>query len=155
MLRREQLLQELEHDAYKSGRKLAEPAHCPECGAVYHEGRWAWGPRAPHSQAQRCPACHRIHDEFPGGYLSVRGPFLEAHRDEILARLRNCEAEAKAEHPLQRTMAIAAEGDGILVTTTDPHLARRMGDALHDAWKGDLDYHYNKEDNVLRVSWRR
>jgi hypothetical protein len=52
-------------------------------------------------------------------------------------------------------MAIAADGAGVLVTTTDAHLARRMGDALHDAYKGELEYHYNPEDNLLRVLWSR
>jgi len=155
MLRREQLLQEIEHDAYKSKRKLAEPAHCPDCGAVWRGGRWAWGPVAPHSQPERCPACHRVHDEFPAGYVGVHGPFLAAHRDEILSLARNCEADAKAEHPLQRIMAVAEDGEGVLVTTTDPHLARRIGEALHDAYRGELEYHYNREDNLLRVSWRR
>jgi hypothetical protein len=42
-----------------------------------------------------------------------------------------------------------------MVTTTDPHLARRIGEALHDAYKGTLDYQYNKEDNLLRVTWSR
>jgi len=155
MLRREQLLQELVHDSYKSKHKLAEPSHCPDCRAVFRDGRWAWGPVAPHSQAERCPACHRIHDELPAGFVTVEGPFLASHRDEIVSRVRNCEADAKASHPLQRIMAIAPEGDGLQVTTTDPHLARRIGDALHDAYKGSLEYHYNKEDNLLRVLWRR
>ena len=43
----------------------------------------------------------------------------------------------------------------LLVTTTDPHLARRIGEALHHAYKGELDYHYNKEEKLLRVVWRR
>jgi len=155
MLRREQLLQELEHDSYKSARKLAEPAHCPDCRAVYHEGRWRWGAVAPQSRPERCPACQRVHDELPAGYVTVQGEFSGAHREEIDRLIRNCETQAKAEHPLQRIMNVAPEGDGLLVTTTDPHLARRIGDALHDAWKGELDYHYNKEDNLLRVHWRR
>jgi hypothetical protein len=41
------------------------------------------------------------------------------------------------------------------VTTTDIHLARGIGDALHSAYKGELEYHYNKEENLLRVEWRR
>lgn len=43
----------------------------------------------------------------------------------------------------------------LVVTTTDPHLARRIGDALHHAYKGELEYRYNKQDKLLRVSWSR
>jgi hypothetical protein len=56
---------------------------------------------------------------------------------------------------MQRIMAIAAEGRGVRVSTTDTHLARRIGDALRDAYKGELEYRYNKEDNLLRVLWSR
>jgi hypothetical protein len=55
---------------------------------------------------------------------------------------------------MQRIMAIAASGTDA-VTTTDAHLARRIGDALHHAYKGELEYRYNKEDNLLRVAWCR
>jgi hypothetical protein len=39
------------------------------------------------------------------------------------------------------------------VTTTDIHLARGMGEALHRAYQGELEYHYNPEQNLLRVIW--
>jgi len=155
MLQREQLLQELVHDSYKSKRKLPEPAHCPDCGAVYHHGRWTWGAAQPGSHPEVCSACHRVRDRFPAGYVTLHGDFLKSHRDEIMRRVRSCEGAEKPEHPMQRIMAIEPDGEGLLVTTTDPHLARRIGEALHDAYKGELDFHYNKEDNLLRVSWRR
>jgi hypothetical protein len=52
-------------------------------------------------------------------------------------------------------MAIEARDDGVLVTTTDSHLARRIGGALRRAYQGELDYAYNKEDDSLRVEWKR
>jgi hypothetical protein len=52
-------------------------------------------------------------------------------------------------------MAVEADGEGTLVTTTDTHLARRIGAALHDAYKGELEYRYNKQENLLRVAWSR
>jgi len=42
-----------------------------------------------------------------------------------------------------------------LITTTDPHLARNIGEAVRSAYKGRLEYHYNKEENLLRVRWNR
>lgn len=152
---RDHLFQELVHDSYKAGRKLHEPTRCPDCGAVYQKGRWVWGIAPAAAHAARCPACHRIHDKFPAGFVTLKGSFLEEHRDEILQLLRNHEAKEKAEHPLQRIMAIVASADGVTVTTTDTHLARDLAQALHHAYKGALEFHYNKEDNLLRATWSR
>ena len=154
-LRREQLFKELVHDSYKSGHKLREPTRCPECGAVFHKGRWTWGVAPKDAHEEKCPACHRIHDKFPAGYVTLKGAFLREHRDQVLQLVRNHEAHEKAEHPLERIMGIADTGEGVVVTTTDTHLARDIAEALHHAYKGDLDYHYNKEDNLLRASGSR
>ena len=32
------------HDPYKTKGKPREPSVCRECKAVYHKGRWTWGP---------------------------------------------------------------------------------------------------------------
>jgi NMD protein affecting ribosome stability and mRNA decay len=155
MLRRDQLLQELVHDSYKSRRKLPEPSACPKCGAIYQAGRWTWGsvPKGAHHHV--CPACSRIQDEYPAGYVNLAGDFLREHRDEIVNLIRHCEAREKAEHPMERIMAIEDTAEGLLVTTTDSHLARDIAERLHDAYKGTLDFRYNREDNLLRASWRR
>jgi NMD protein affecting ribosome stability and mRNA decay len=155
MLKREQLFQELVHDSYKAKRKLPEPTRCPECGAVFHKGRWTWGAAPAGAHEQKCPACHRIHDKFPAGYVTLKGEFLREHRDQILNLLKNHEAKEKAEHPLERIMAIEDTPEGVLVTTTDAHLARDIAEAIFAAWKGDLEFHYNKEENLLRATWSR
>jgi len=155
MLKREQLLQELVHDSYKSNRKLPEPACCPECGAVFHKGRWTWGAAPAGAHEQTCPACHRIREKFPAGHVTLKGDFLREHRDQILHLVRNHEAKEKAEHPLERIMAIEDTADGVLVTTTDTHLARDIAEALYHAYKGELEFHYNKEENLLRATWSR
>ncbi len=155
MLQHEQLMQELVHDSYHSKRKLPEPARCPDCGAVYRRGRWGWGRAAADAHAARCPACRRIRDRFPAGYVALSGRFFEARRNEVLHRVRSCEGAERADHPLERIMAIEAQRGSTLVTTTDAHLARRIGLALHRAYKGELEFRYNKEDNLLRVSWSR
>jgi NMD protein affecting ribosome stability and mRNA decay len=102
-----------------------------------------------------CPACHRIQDELPAGYVSIGGAFFKQHREELLHLVRNEEARARAEHPLKRIMDIEDADDGILVTTTDIHLARGIGEALHHAYQGELEYHYNEQENLLRVVWGR
>jgi NMD protein affecting ribosome stability and mRNA decay len=155
LLRRDELRDELVHDAYKSKRKLPEPTRCPECGAVFSGGRWTWGFAPPEVHQEPCPACRRVRDHFPAGYVELHGEFLAGHRDEVLQLARNREAKEKAEHPLERIMDVEDVDGGVLITTTDTHLARDIGEALHSAYKGELEYHYNKEENLLRVHWAR
>lgn len=150
-----QLLQQVRHDSYKPRRKLPSPARCPDCGAVYRRGRWRWEAAPRVTAAARCPACLRIRDRLPAASVSLSGGFFTSHRDEILGRVRRCEQAEKQTHPMQRIMAIRESGAGMRITTTDAHLARRIGDALYHAYKGELEYRYNKEDNLLRVAWRR
>ena len=52
-------------------------------------------------------------------------------------------------------MRIEDQDDGIQITTTDIHLARGIGEALHHAYQGELEYHYNERENLLRVVWER
>lgn len=147
------LFQERVHDAYKAKGKLPEPSYCSQCGAVFQAGRWQWLPTPIGAHQESCPACHRIHDHYPAGFLSLKGEFFLSHRDEIMHLLHNHEKRERAEHPLKRIMSIEEKPDETLVNTTDIHLARGMGEALHHAYQGELEYHYNLEQNLLRVNW--
>lgn len=151
--RHDNLFQEHVHDAYKARGKLPEPSVCPQCGAVYHGGRWQWGKTPEGAQPSMCPACHRLHDHYPAGILTLDGKFFRAHRDEIMRLVHNHEAHERSEHPLKRIMAVEEKEGATVVTTTDIHLARGLGEALHRAYQGDLDFHYNPEQNLLRVNW--
>jgi NMD protein affecting ribosome stability and mRNA decay len=152
---RSKLFQEKVHDSYKASGKLAEPSVCGECGAVFHKGRWQWLPRPQEAHETLCPACHRIHDHFPAGYVELQGDFVSRNRAEVVNLVRHLEEKAKAEHPLQRIMDLTEEGEGLMVTTTDIHLAHGIGEALRHAYRGRLQSHYNPEENLLRVHWER
>ncbi len=143
------------HDPYRSRRKLCEPTVCPDCGAVYHKGRWAWAEVPTDAEPHPCPACERIRDGYPAGYLILKGSFVEAHTEEIDGLIRNVEAREKGEHPLKRIMDLRTEQHARVVTTTDVHLARAIGDALHSAYEGSLDYEYSDAENLIRVTWSR
>jgi len=149
------ILKERVHDAYKAKGKLHEPSACSQCGAVFHHGRWQWVEAPADAHRTVCPACHRIHDDFPSGFVTLKGEFLNLHHDEIMQLVRNHEKHERAEHPLKRIMAVEEKAGKTLVTTTDIHLARGIGEALHHAYQGELEYHYNHEQNLLRVSWTR
>lgn len=160
-VRRDQLREDDEHDSYRLRQKPPEPSACSGCGAVFHAGRWQWGQPPRNAVEVICPACQRIHDHFPAGFVHIGGEFFAAHREELLSLIRHHAEKARSEHPLARLIDICDEdthGDdvqGMLITTTDIHLARDLGEALHHAYHGELAFHYNEAENLLRVHWRR
>lgn len=152
--RTDRLLRELVHDPYKSKSKLGLSV-CSGCGAVYLDGRWSWESAPSEAPETTCPACHRIRDEFPAGFLTLSGDFLTEHREEITNLIRNIETREKSEHPMKRIIGLE-EGDGKLVATfTDPHLARSAGEGIARAYGGELHFEYQKGEYLLRVTWSR
>ena len=142
-------------DPYPARQKPTEPTVCPSCQAVFAAGRWTWDRIPEDAHEQLCPACQRIHDAFPAGYVMIKGEFIKDHRDEIVAFIKGKEQVQKAAYPLQRIMAIEDVSEGLQVTTTDSTLARGIGEALHEAYKGDLKLRYSRDENLLRATWRR
>jgi NMD protein affecting ribosome stability and mRNA decay len=155
--RRDRLIKEERHDVYKEKSKWPEPTLCSECGALFTSGRWSWEkvPLQVDIHQAICPACRRIIDQYPAGYIDITGTFFSEHREEILNLIYNTERREKEGHPLQRIMAINHGVDRTVVTTTGTHLARRLGEALVSAYKGNLSFHYAEAEDVIRVSWQR
>lgn len=138
----------------QADEQIPEPAVCSDCGAVYHQGHWQWITSPAHAIQTRCPACRRIAEHMPAGYVSIEGAFAQGHRNELVNLARHQEALDKAEHPLQRIISIEDQDGTLLVTTTDVHLARDIGNALHEAYQGNLSFYYNNNEYLLRVHWR-
>ena len=72
------------------------------------------------------------------GLLSHAGPAYHAGSDIELEYIATREQDGRVE-----------------VTTTDIHIARRLGDALLDAFQGELHVSYSPGDYFVRVSWSR
>lgn len=153
--RRDRLIQQERHDTYQERGKWPEPTACSECGLVFMEGRWSWLKAAADANTVVCPACQRIRDKFPAGFIEIRGEFFDSHQEEINNLIRNLETQEKEEHPLERIMTISVETDHTLVTTTGIHLARRIGEALKHAYQGNLDFSYGDAEKSIRVVWSR
>ncbi len=149
-------IKEHEDDAYGLRGKLPDPTGCTACGAAFRDGRWTWAAAPADAHRTRCPACRRIEDDYPAGLVLLEGAFAASHREEIEGLLRNVEEREKKEHPLKRIMRITErEEGGFEIATTDARLARGLGQALYDAYKGDLEYRFTEIEDVLRVHWRR
>lgn len=152
--RKDRLIHERVHDPYKTSYKPPEPSVCPVCHAVFQGGRWQWLQSWPaDSHKEICQACRRIRDNYPAGLVTMNGDFVKTHRVEVLSLVRNEEKAERDEHPLHRIIAVEERAGEVVVSTTDIHLPRRIGEALRRAYKGRLDLHYEKESCFVRVNW--
>jgi hypothetical protein len=96
-----------------------------------------------------------VRDKYPKGVVTITGGLEEEQREQLLGLVKNTEAIAKKEHPLSRIMSIETRREGLVISTTDTHLPRRIGEALKHAHHGDLRLHYDKGEDFVRVMWTR
>ncbi|MFO1310674.1 MAG: BCAM0308 family protein [Burkholderiales bacterium] len=146
-------LDSVRHDPYEPTGKYPD-CHCGACGAAYTSGRWHWSDERPGNE-RTCPACRRIADHMPAGRLTLHGPYVAAHRDELVRIARHEDEVERGLHPMHRIMEIEAAGDAVSVTTTDVHLPQRIGEALRRAHDGTLEIAFSDAGYEIRVDWRR
>lgn len=142
-------------DPYVSRKKLPDPTVCPVCGAVFTKGRWTWNSAKAGAHEELCPADQRIKDRVSAGVVTIKGAFFEAHADEIISLIKNREKMEKERHPLERIMGMKRPAQSLRIETTGIHLARRLGDALEDAFQGELEFKYLNDEEKVRVDWER
>jgi NMD protein affecting ribosome stability and mRNA decay len=152
---RDRIFDDKRHDPYQAPGKYKEPTRCPDCNAVFHNGRWgsASAPQGAHKVL--CPACLRMRDKLPAGSVTITGVFFDAHRDEVLALVNHVAARERKEHPLHRIMHVEETADGLVVTTTDIHSPQRIAEALKHAYQGDFKLRYGHDEYTVHASWRR
>lgn len=152
---RERSIEDVVHDPYVEQGKPSGPAICPGCRLAFARGRWQRLARPVGAVDHLCPACRRIRDRQPAGYVTLKGAFVREHGDDLLRLVRNEEAREAKDHPLQRIMDIDRTDDALTITTTDVHLARRIGDAVTSAYDGRLTLKYSPAECLVRVHWER
>lgn len=59
--------------------------------------------------------------------MTLHGDIVRQHKDQVLGLARNEEAAEKGEHPLNRIIGIEETDEGLVISTTDIHLPRRIG----------------------------
>jgi hypothetical protein len=152
---RDRIFDDQRHDPYQTKAKFAGPVRCSDCGVVYQDGRWQRVSAPEGSDAGLCPACRRIRDKLPAGQVLLDGPFVPAHREELLRIARNEASHEESEHPLHRIMQVDERDDAIAIATTDIHLPQRIGEAVKRACRGELEVRYGSDEYSVRVHWRR
>ncbi|MCX5895555.1 MAG: BCAM0308 family protein [Proteobacteria bacterium] len=156
MTKMNKLIQEYNHDPYFLKEKCHDPSVCERCGVVFHDGRFEWLEKVP-AKAKKisCPACKRIEDNYEGGFLCLEGEFLSKHKDDILNIIKNTEKLECKYRPLERIIEISDKAGKIEIKTTYEHIARRIGEAIHKACKGELNIKYPEGEKYVRVHWCR
>lgn len=156
MRRRDKGIKRERHDVYKEKGKLTEGTVCTSCGVVFANGRWVWDYEGETTRETICPACRRIKDRYPAGFIKLRGEFFQANRDEIINLVRNQEELQKQAHPMQRIIRIIeSRNQTTLIETTGVHIARRIGDAIARAYQGEYSFQYADNYNRIRILWER
>lgn len=143
-------------DVYLPKRGLPEGALCRGCGISYHNKRWQAEPVPGGGGSQvLCPACQRMEDHNPAGVVTLSGPYLAAHKEEILNTIKQQEAKSREKNPIGRIMEIKEEDRQITVTTTEDKLAQKLGREVYKSQKGELHYQWSHEQRIVRVEWMR
>jgi hypothetical protein len=156
MNRQNKLIKEFIHDPYFKKEGYADPSVCRRCGVVHHGSTFEWQEKPPKGAEQMtCPACKRIEDNYEGGHIILEGSFLKDHRTDILNIIKNTEASQKKRRPLERVITTEEREGRLEVRTTYEHIARRIGEAVHKAYRGELKMHYPEGEKYIRVHWRR
>ena len=153
--RRDQMVIESEHDPYHKKQKLKENTVCTACASVFKNARWSWESAEESSHATLCPACQRIRDKVPAGYLTISKAYLSTRKDEIVSLIHHVEIRERQAHPMKRIMQTTETDEHMEITFTDPRLARNIGDAIKKAYGGNLDYQYTAGEFMLRVTLQK
>lgn len=139
--------------AHARRAKAAGALVCSDCGVYQHAGKWAWGtPPVVELESGRCPACQRVRERYPAGTLRLPAAYL-AQEVEIVQLARHLEEAEKAEHPLERLMAIERADGGLRLTTTGVHLARQLAHKLAKRLHAKPRFRYADGEDLLHVDW--
>ena len=103
---RDRIFDAKQHDPYQAAGKYPEPTHCGTCGAVFHRGRWQWASAPQGGHVAACPACRRIGDKLPAGTVTLEGPFVREHRDDLVRLIHNEAEREREEHPMHHRSGV-------------------------------------------------
>jgi NMD protein affecting ribosome stability and mRNA decay len=136
---------------------------CPKCGAIYYGHRWIPEPdkellrkyAKSEQDKELCPGCLRIEKQQVEGVVTLKGAFMDSHRDEVENLVDRVANNGRHQNIAARIFEIKREEEGLVIETTDEHLAERIGKEVEKAFKGDLNIKWQKKDRFVRVSWQR
>jgi NMD protein affecting ribosome stability and mRNA decay len=153
--RNDRLIRDKRKDVYMKTNTTKTSMVCSNCGAIYSNGRWAWKELINDLRETICPACKRIYDNYPAGFVEIKGRFYSEHEREISNLIMNMEKLERKERPLERIMMFKPEKSKATLTTTGIHIAKRIGEILSKSYQGNFSFQYLDGDKSIRVLWER
>lgn len=154
-MRNDRLIRDKRKDTYMHTNSPKASMVCSNCGAIFSNGRWTWKELINALKETTCPACKRINDNYPAGFVEIKGGFYSGHEREISNLIMNTEKLEKKERPLERIMMFRIEKSKAILTTTGIHIARRIGEALSRSYQGNYSFRYLDGEKSIRVFWER
>ena len=143
-------MQEYQHDSYKMSGKLKEPTACKACGPSFQRSLDV-GLKAGRRERDRLPGLLAHQDNYRR-VRHIEGAYKDQHRDQVMGSF-TIRRPRKERTPLARIMTIRDQPEGLVISTTDSHLPRRIGEALKHSHHGALDVQYDKDEEFVRVTW--
>lgn len=134
---------------------------CKKCGSVYRDKRWMTKSEVPQSLAYvnktevLCPACKKVRDRFAQGFVTIKGAFVDGHRDEIIHLISNKEKRAEHINPLERIIEMKESKGLIEISTTTDKFAQRIGRMLEKTYSGSVEFKWSDDVKLARVTWTR
>ena len=152
--RRWELDRSKSHLGAEPERKASAALLCEHCGVVLQGGRWSWiDPPPEGARRGSCPACTRIRERKPAGTIRLRGEDFATHQEEIAGLARNQEELERPEHPLERMIQVQATPDGLILTTTGVHLARRIANGLERRFHRQARIRYPGQPETVHIDF--
>jgi NMD protein affecting ribosome stability and mRNA decay len=122
---------------------------------LFSEGRWVWKGTEEEVNTTVCPACRRITERNPAGFVDIHGDFFHGRGQEIENLIYNTEKAETLDRPMERLIQVVRDEDGTRVTTTGVHIARRIGDAVARAYSSESTIEYLDGEKRVRISVER
>lgn len=131
---------------------LPDPGLCRECGLLYRDGKYQVCEHPPaEARYMLCPACEATRRQDCRGLLTIRGPQLAQQLDEIEALIHASADELLQQQPLERLLAVVRLDDALEVCSLYEFAARRIAEAVHQRWQGELRMHYIDHGHKLML----
>lgn len=139
--------------------RLAEPAVCAGCGAVFARRTWRQGRSLTDALLARaswtiCPACTQVRRAEYLGRVLIRGEGAMAMEEVVRRRIANVARRAGATQPERRIVSLERRGDTLEVLTTSQKLAHRIAHELCKQFGGRARYAW-ADDGSLLATWER
>lgn len=149
-------------DPYQIEDVLAEPAICQKCHVLYQGKRWQFNSvkvEALYNDKSvmwvTCPACAKIEDHYPVGFVTLRGDYLMEHEEEIRNLIHNKVEADLSKNPMARIMSMMLVDGDLVIETTEQKLAEHIGRTLESAHSGELHVTWSQSPKICRVVWER